>query len=319
MADVKRTPRPPGQGPDLMRPAPETPPTPSGTPQWDQPPMFPWQLGPGQTNPNEPWFPSLDPGRLERPAEWIDPSAPKPGGGWQQMDPVIPLPGPGYKPSRWSNPSGPILGPPQRSNFNNGFERENMPNVNGQQFPYTPEGKQQAQQAQASPNAAQGYNQPSTGMGPMFGGMSAGNNMPRFNGMGGNRSGSSQGYGYPTPSYPGHPNHPDYKEDPFDNPMQPTNPNPQRPNLVPGGPQGIPSFWPFPWARPDSGPGYGPNNDPNPVPPTVVPDPGGGPNTFPPIYPSMIPGLYEEYTNPGSTQQSLDDFLRQINPFGFGR
>jgi hypothetical protein len=105
------TPRPPGQGPDLMRPRPNTPSTPSGTPSWDGPQMFPWQLGPGQNSGESPWYPSLDPARLIKPIKGFDPNAPKPGDGFQQMDPVIPLPGPGWKPSRWSKPSGPILGP----------------------------------------------------------------------------------------------------------------------------------------------------------------------------------------------------------------
>mgnify|MGYP003131409937 CR=1 FL=1 len=59
-----------------------------------------------------------------------------------------------------------------------------MPNVNGQQFPYTPEGMQQAQQAQAAQSsAAKPSNQPATGMNPMFGDMSTGNQMPMFGGM----------------------------------------------------------------------------------------------------------------------------------------
>ncbi len=142
MADYKQSQRPPGQGPDLMTPegqkewlqswpegwgfgfpfpGSQATPAPSSPAPRPWKPMFPWHLGPGQTNPNEPWYPSLDPSRLIRPAEWIDPSAPKPGednnhdglpDDWQQLDPVIPLPGPGYRPSRWGKPSGPILGPP---------------------------------------------------------------------------------------------------------------------------------------------------------------------------------------------------------------
>jgi hypothetical protein len=66
---------------------------------------------------------------------------------------------------------------------------------------------------------------------PMFGGMSEGNQMPRFGDMGGNRS--SQGH--PKPTYPGHPNHPDYKPGPG-------NYDPNDPSTHPSPPPRIPSL-----------------------------------------------------------------------------
>ena len=51
-----------------------------------------------------------------------------------------------------------------------------MPQVNGQQFPYTPEGYQNAQQAQMASNGSPGLGGPM----PMFGNSSMGQQMPMF-------------------------------------------------------------------------------------------------------------------------------------------
>tara|TARA_R110002096_G_scaffold242297_5_gene434254 strand:+ start:137 stop:697 length:561 start_codon:yes stop_codon:yes gene_type:complete len=163
------------------------------------------------------------------------------------------------------------------------------------------------------------------GMNPMMMNFNGGRPMMGQPPMGGNRSGSSQGYGYPKPSYPGHPNHPDYKEDPpvgppsdLQNPPpgwspmppqspKPTYPNPQRPQLLPDAfPPGIPTIWPFPWDAPTDGPGWGPNNNPNVVPPTVIPDLENPPSSLPSFPLEIFPAL-----------RGLDKFSERLkNPFG---
>ena len=110
----------------------------------------------------------------------------------------------------------------------------------------------------------------------MFGGLSAGGNMPRLGGMGGQqRAGGFGGpYGPIMPGYGG----PAIPQPPVELPITPNIFPPAIPRPPVDPPAGMPgpvnpTFWPFPWPKPEGGPGWGPENKPNaPNLPWVKPD-----------------------------------------------